>query len=173
MKHSIAKKLFLLRKEIGSISKDTTNPFYNSKYFDINTLIDQLDPLLEKHGVLLTPPQEDGFQWTILECIDSGETRRSSLELPDEQNPQKLGSCITYYRRYTLSSMLGLKAEDDDGNLASKSTPAKRIKKTLDNSGEVFERAKAHILKGGSIDNITKDFNLTENAKKELLNLNK
>ena len=41
----------------------------------------------------------------------------SSLELPDISDPQKLGSCITYFRRYTLVSLLGLMAEDDDGNL--------------------------------------------------------
>jgi hypothetical protein len=38
------------------------------------------------------------------------------MVLPNLQDPQKLGSAITYYRRYTLQSLLGLQAEDDDGN---------------------------------------------------------
>ena len=47
------------------------------------------------------------------------------MELPNLQDPQKLGSAITYFRRYTLQSLLGLQAEDDDGNKAS--APIKRI----------------------------------------------
>ena len=49
-------KLYNLQLEIGSISKDVTNPFYKSKYFDINSLIGQLNPLLKKHGLLLMQP---------------------------------------------------------------------------------------------------------------------
>ena len=41
-------KLFNLQQEIGTISKDAKNPFYKSKYFDINSLIKQLQPLLKK-----------------------------------------------------------------------------------------------------------------------------
>ena len=43
--------------------------------------------------------------------------RLSALKLPEMNDPQKLGSCITYYRRYTLASLLGLQAVDDDANL--------------------------------------------------------
>ena len=42
---NIYEKLFHLQQEIGSISKDAKNPFYKSKYFDINSLIGQLKPL--------------------------------------------------------------------------------------------------------------------------------
>ena len=42
MEKNIYHKIFALRNEIGSISKDSENPFYRSKYFDINKLIKQL-----------------------------------------------------------------------------------------------------------------------------------
>ena len=38
------------------------------------------------------------------------------------ENPQKIGSAITYAKRYTLQSVYGLPSEDDDGNEASKPT---------------------------------------------------
>ena len=38
------------------------------------------------------------------------------------ENPQKIGSAITYYKRYTLQSVYGLPSEDDDGNVASQPT---------------------------------------------------
>ena len=48
---SIYAKLFDIQQEIGAISKDSKNPFYNSAYFDINSLIAQLMPLLKKNKV--------------------------------------------------------------------------------------------------------------------------
>mgnify|MGYP003108909081 FL=1 len=37
----------------------------------------------------------------------------------DKDNPQKMGSAITYAKRYGLQSLYGLASDDDDGNLAS------------------------------------------------------
>ena len=50
---SIYKKLFEAKKEIGKISKDSNNPFYKSKYFDINQLLEHVEPILQKHDLLL------------------------------------------------------------------------------------------------------------------------
>ena len=115
---TIYKKLFELRKEIGKISKDLDNPFHKSKYFDINKLLEHVMPLAEKHGLLVMQPINGSEVCTEILDIDSGESLNSRLPLPNEQNPQKLGSAITYYRRYTLQSLLALEAEDDDGNKA-------------------------------------------------------
>ena len=45
---SIDQKLFALQQEIGAISKDAKNPFFKSSYFDINMLLEELNPLLGK-----------------------------------------------------------------------------------------------------------------------------
>ena len=119
MENSIYKKLYKVQKEIGSISKDSTNPFYKSKYFDINSLIKQLMPILEKHNLLLLQPISEGSQYSKIVDVDNGDSVESSLSLPIDLDAQKIGSAITYYRRYTLQSLLGLQAEDDDGNNAS------------------------------------------------------
>tara|TARA_R100000781_G_scaffold57061_1_gene36919 strand:+ start:1009 stop:1446 length:438 start_codon:yes stop_codon:yes gene_type:complete len=117
-KESIYNKLYKVQREIGAISKDSTNPFYKSKYFDINSLIKQVTPILEKHKLLLLQPIKDGEQYSIIFDLDGGFVE-SSLKLPTDLDAQKIGSAITYYRRYTLQSLLGLQAEDDDGNVAS------------------------------------------------------
>ena len=117
-KESIYNKLYKVQSEIGAISKDSTNPFYKSKYFDINSLIKQVTPILEKHKLLLLQPIKDGEQYSIIFDLDGGSVE-SSLKLPTDLDAQKIGSAITYYRRYTLQSLLGLQAEDDDGNIAS------------------------------------------------------
>ena len=46
---SIYKQLFEAKKEIGKISKDSKNPFFKSKYFDINSLLEHVEPILQKH----------------------------------------------------------------------------------------------------------------------------
>ena len=126
---SIYKKLAEAKKEIGKISKDSTNPFFKSKYFDINSLLEHVEPILEKHGLLVIQPIEKGLVVTTI--IDTDSTSKevqgvsSSLPLPELNDPQKLGSAITYYRRYTLQSLLALQAEDDDGNHASNNAPKK------------------------------------------------
>ena len=137
---SIYKKLFEAKKEIGKISKDSKNPFFKSNYLSLNGLIDAVETVLENHNLLLLQPIEDGKVKTQIFYIDEGRTSiiQSEMELPNIQDPQKLGSAITYYRRYTLQSLLGLQAEDDDGNTASKKTETRLPSLTT----EQFEGAK-------------------------------
>jgi hypothetical protein len=143
---SINQKLFALQQEIGAISKDAKNPFFKSSYFDINSLLKNLKPLLGKYKLVLHQPIIKGEVHSIIECVDTNEiTKPSSLELPDISDPQKLGSCITYFRRYTLVSLLGLQADDDDGNLASNK---KVVVKKEDNRPWLKENELIATLKG-------------------------
>ena len=117
---SILIKLSEVKTKINPIKKTSTNPFFKSRFFDINELISNIEPLLEESRLLLLQPIKENKVFSIIYHIDSGESVESSLELPNLTDPQKLGSAITYYRRYTLQSLLGLQAEDDDGNKATK-----------------------------------------------------
>lgn len=116
-------KLLAVQKEIGAISKDSENPFFKSKYFDINALLAQVKPILNKHGIVLLQginavEGKNGLN-TVLVDSDSKEKLEFNCLLPEVSDPQKMGSAITYYRRYALQSLLALEAEDDDGNTAS------------------------------------------------------
>lgn len=126
---NIYEKLFEAKKEIGAITKDAKNPFFKSNYFDINSLLKEIEPILQKNELVLLQPIKDGKVVTKIISINSEIGDACSVEsemiLPNIQDPQKLGSAITYYRRYTLQSLLGLQAEDDDGNNASKATKTK------------------------------------------------
>ena len=112
-------KIAKVKSEIGKISKDLTNPFFNSKYFDINQLLEHVEPLLESNGLLLLQPIENDQVISMIFEVESGESISSGLKLPELSDPQKIGSCISYYRRYTLQSLLAIQAEDDDANKAS------------------------------------------------------
>jgi hypothetical protein len=121
----IYRKLLAAKKEIGKISKDSTNPFFKSKYFDVNALLEHVEPILQHYGLVLLQPIKNNAVFTIIVDSESGEQIDSGITLPNLTDPQKLGSAITYYRRYTLQSLLGLQAEDDDANKASR--PAKPV----------------------------------------------
>lgn len=114
--NNLYKQLADVKKEIGVISKDSTNPFYKSKYFDINDLLEHVEPILSKHDLIVLQPIEIDKITTIIVDVKSGHDIQSSILLPSNPDPQKQGIAITYYRRYTLASLLGLRAEDDDGN---------------------------------------------------------
>jgi len=160
---SIYAKLLKVQTEVGAISKDSKNPFFKSKYFDINSLIKHVQPLLADNGLLLLQPIKDGCQYSIIIDTESGVEVGSQLELPSISDPQKLGSAITYYRRYTLQSLLGLEAEDDDANLASQKPNRKPALTT-----EQFVKTLQADAKG--IKAVLDRFRMSDDQRKQLNN---
>ena len=115
--NSVYPKLAKVKAVLNPIRKTETNPFLKSKYFDINSLLEQVEPIIQEHGLILAQPIQQGKVTTYLIDPDTGDDLGSEIELPNIQDPQKLGSAITYYRRYTLVSLLALQALDDDGEI--------------------------------------------------------
>ncbi len=118
------KKLLEVKKEIGTLSKNSKNPFFKSAYLDLTSLLEAVEPVLQEHGIILLQPLSEGRVVTILIDADDGSTIvESEISIPDNiTDPQKLGSAITYFRRYTLKSLLAIAEQNDDGNLAAKKT---------------------------------------------------
>tara|TARA_R110000823_G_scaffold274189_2_gene393142 strand:+ start:418 stop:918 length:501 start_codon:yes stop_codon:yes gene_type:complete len=157
---NIYSKLAAVKKEIGAISKDSTNPFFKSKYFDINGLLKHVEPLLDKNGLLLLQPITDGLVCSQIIDVENGDKIESSLALPQISDPQKIGSCVSYYRRYTLQSLIGLQSIDDDANIASKASKAPPKKTHIKKGDETWNRA---IDKGIKIDEVLSKCLLSKN----------
>jgi len=157
------KRILEVKKNIGTLSKNSANPFFKSKYLDLNSLLTHIEPLLIEQGLLLTQPIIDGLVISRIIDTETGATLlESSLELPTIQDPQKLGSCITYYRRYTLKSLLSIAEDDDDGNAASKGVT--ELPKFGAND------AKIHIAAKTPIEALEKLFTLTPEQKAKYIN---
>ena len=113
-------KILKIQSEIGVMVKTETNPFFKSKYMDINGLLAQLQPLLEKYKLIVIQPLVivEGKS-ALATAVFDGDIKimESTILLPDLQDPQKMGSAITYYRRYALQSLFLLRAEDSDGEI--------------------------------------------------------
>jgi len=166
---TLHQKLFNLQQEIGTISKDAKNPFYKSKYFDINSLIGQLQPLLKENRLLLLQPIYGDSVETTIRCIDTDQSIISNLKLPEISDPQKIGSAISYYRRYTLASLLGLQAVDDDGNLGSGKVEVE--KKLLNENTPEFSKAIEYIQQGGNVEDIKSKYKVSKKVQDALSKL--
>ena len=165
-------KLSAVKSEVGRISKDSNNPFFKSKYFDINSLLMHVEPIIQKNGLLLLQPIQDNIVKSIIFDTE-GFSIESGINLTGITDPQKLGSAITYFRRYTLQSLLALQAEDDDANLASKKTDTKKEvladdKKWLNVNTPEFKKALQYLKDGGNISNIEVKYKMTKETKAEL-----
>lgn len=107
--------------------KDAINPRFNSGYVSLQSVMQSVRDVFAEHNVFvlnLIDPSESGRPLlTCKICDDDGNEISSSMLLPDIADPQKIGSAITYYRRYLLLAMTGLAPVDDDGNDAKGADP--------------------------------------------------
>ena len=127
---SLAQKLLGFQSEIGAIAKDSDNPFYKSKYFDINKLLEVVKPVLSKHGIVVLQPLVNiegttGLSTILINSENSADVLKFDTPIVNIPDAQKMGASVTYFRRYALQSILGLQAEDDDGNSLITKTKAK------------------------------------------------
>jgi hypothetical protein len=161
---NIYQKLHLAKQSMGKVIKNATNPHLKRNYADINSIIDTVEPILLDHGLLLMQPiQEDKVYTTIID-IESGEILESYLTLPPITDAQKLGGAVTYFRRYTLVSLLSLQAVDDDGHEASR---APKAKPSLD--ADKFAKALKAIADGRySVDELKATYSLTKEQEGQL-----
>ncbi len=169
----IAKALCEAQKEMGNAKKDSTNPFFKSKYADLNSVREACIPALNAHGIAVLQPTVhiDGknFVKTVL-LHESGESFESLTEIiynkPNDAQAQ--GSGISYARRYGLQSLCNVGAEDDDGNEAVKET-VKDARPKLPSSGISFDKAKKFIQEGGAMADIEKKYYIDSETKKLLI----
>lgn len=136
------------RKAFKPVVKASNNPFFKSKYADLNELVEATkDALSDNQLAVLQFPGELSREHKTIKLItflahSSGQFVQDELILPISQNPKKdgygkiirddnglpvlqdmdaqgMGSAITYGRRYAYGALLNLAAEDDDGNAAA------------------------------------------------------
>jgi hypothetical protein len=123
----ISAALVKSQSEMSNAKKESNNPFFKSKYADLNAIREAALPVLNKHGITVIQPTcvVDGINYveTIL-LHESGEYISSLTQIVVDKvnDAQKHGSGLSYARRYALQSIVCLGAEDDDANAASQPT---------------------------------------------------
>lgn len=128
----IAKALCAVQSEIKPAIKGSRNPYFKSFYADLSAVWDSCRASLVRNGLCVTQVMDDGGDCSYLSTFllhTSGEWMGGKQRLnPVKDDPQGIGSAITYARRYGLAAILGIVAdEDDDGNAAAAETSSRTV----------------------------------------------
>jgi len=144
----LAKALVKFHSVMGKVSKDAKNPFFKNKYASLSNIIEAVTKPLNDNGLsVLQLPCIEGLTTTLLH--ESGEwiSSTSSTPVKDATDPQKLGSAITYARRYALGAVLSLNIdEDDDGQKAATTPQPKAQPKQVAKPKVVIEKDSKEFL---------------------------
>lgn len=162
--------LLSAQKEMSNATKDAKNPYFKSKYADLNSIREAAQPVLNKNGITVLQPmvQKDGKTYvrTVL-LHESGEFISGDTEVvcAKANDPQAYGSGVTYARRYGLQSLVSLGAEDDDAEAAmgrttgyntGKATKTRASSSIIVAEGESVTLTAASVNTSGSVDVTTK-----------------
>jgi hypothetical protein len=111
---------------VEGASKGRTNTHFNNKYADLTSVYEACASSFHANGfgIIQIPGEmkEGGLEVTTALVHESGGYICGTFTIPvkDRTDPQKVGSNLTYARRYALAAMTGVCPEDDDGNAGAK-----------------------------------------------------
>lgn len=124
--NELATALSKAQSQMAGAKKDSSNPYFKSNYADLSSVWDACRQPLTDNGLSVTQTSDVMMEIPDHVIINtqlnhsSGQWIRSKLAMkPVKNDPQAIGSCITYARRYSLAAIVGISPEDDDGNAAS------------------------------------------------------
>lgn len=120
----ISPALLEAQKQIGSAKKESENPFYHSSYADLGEVMRVCKKPCNDNGITILQPVEADENGNYVETVllhESGEfiASRMRVAVKSDNDPQALGSAISYAKRYSLQAMLLIPSEDDDGEKAT------------------------------------------------------
>ena len=112
-----------------TVEKDRTNPHFGAKYATLASVLGVVRPALSENGICIvqiTETDERNAITLITKLIHtSGQFIGCTYPVqPVKNDPQGVGSALTYARRYSLMALTGVSPaeDDDDGNDASTKT---------------------------------------------------
>lgn len=134
----IFKALADAQGEIDGAKKDSANPFFKSSYADLASVIQAIKEPYKKNGLAFIQSASGLVLITRL-VHKSGEWIETDypLSFKDIHDAQKVGSAVTYAKRYGLQAATGVASIDDDGNEASKA-PEKT--ESIKNSAQIVQK---------------------------------
>lgn len=144
-------QLLRAQQAFGRAIKDANNPHFKSSYADLGSVWDACAAHLHNQGLFVSH-QVRHVDSGRYECVtkvynEAGEFLESAFPLAAQQpGPQPMGSALTYARRYGLSALLGIIADDDDdGNAAQQ--PATRVNRAAPTATDPVATFQAELCK--------------------------
>lgn len=124
---ALAAALAKAQSEMSGAVKDAANPFFKSKYADLESVWQACRKPLTDNGLSVTQTSRytpDGLMLVTTLMHTSGEWIAGEMPvLVKDNSPQAQGSGLTYARRYALAAIVGIYQTDDDGEAAQGRKP--------------------------------------------------
>ena len=129
----LSKAFVKTQKELKQPLKDANNPYFKSKYVPLENVVESITKSASKNGLAFSqfPSQDENGMTTVGTVVmhESGEwIEYDPIKIkPVKNDPQAVGSAITYAKRYALSAIFGITSDqDDDGNEATQPAKSKQ-----------------------------------------------
>ena len=171
-KDNIYAALSRFQEQCPAINKGAQG--YGYKYADLPTIMQIIDPILRKNGLVLSQPLDGRSVVTILVHIETEQKIYSSIEIPEGvmlkgmNQFQSDGSAITYYRRYGLSSLLSI-VVDEDADAAGTQVSQESTKKVIKIGTKMFEHCVARYGEGMSRMEMSDHVEISDATWKEIV----
>lgn len=119
---NLATALAKAQAEIRPAIFDSTNPHFRSKYASLTAVMEACRDALSKNQIAVVQGASVVDGAVVVNTLllhASGEYISDELSMPFAQaTPQQIGSSLSYCRRYSLASLVGITADDDDAEAA-------------------------------------------------------
>jgi hypothetical protein len=156
---------------MGKVSKESSNPFFKSKYASLANILDTIQKPLSEANLAFSQMPDENALTTILIHSESGEWIESSYVMPvaKQNDPQAMGSAITYARRYALGAILGLNIDDDDDAEKAMGRTSTSKREELHPKHSNWAKAVEHLKTGGLMTDITNKYEVSVANQKLLI----
>jgi hypothetical protein len=167
---NIAGALVKFQASVSKVAKEANNPFFKSKYASLANILDTIQKPLSECGLAISQFPDANALTTIILHAESGEWMESSYVMPvaKQNDPQAMGSAITYARRQSIGSILNLNIDDDDDGEKAMGRQIPK-KDELTPKHPSWTKAVEHLKTGGLMTDITSKFEVSPVNQKLLI----
>lgn len=147
--NELATALASAQAEMKNAPLNKTNPHFKSRYADLAGIRDTVTPALTKHGIAIVQGTDttDGGIVVVTKLVHkSGQWMESRFPISYDK-PQAMGSAYTYARRYSLSAMCAISADEDDDANAANEKPVAAPRKNITPHDEPLQNTGPQLLK--------------------------
>jgi hypothetical protein len=166
--NELAAALAKAQGQMKAAAYNKINPHFRNRYADMAAVIDAIRGPLSSNGLSYTQTTQtrDGHFYLLTTLLhSSGQWTAGTYPLPTVARPQELGAALTYARRYSLSSIVGIAPDDIDDDAESANGQTVRAAPTNGKTPQPEPRKNPH-LPGGVEENEVRTYRYDENGNR-------
>ena len=163
-------KMWNVQVALGGVQKTAENPYFKSNYIPLDKIVSELEPRLKSQNLAVFHQTKDGLVKTLVVDLETGESISSDFPLIQLNDPQKLGSCISYAKRYNLGQLFNIVTDKDDDAETAYTTSRNVAEKQFFGNKEIKGLAEAYNEGGkeyakGYIEDLKEDYEIDKREK--------